>query len=173
MAKAAKKPAPKKPEPKPVGRPTGYRPEFAAQAQQLCELGATEFDLAKFFGVAVPTIWRWRTSIPEFCSAMVSGKPTADNRVEMSLYHRAVGYSYHSEKVFQHQGEIVRAPIVEHVPPDVNAASLWLRNRRPDVWRDKREFEGNLTVSLAELVNASYREDLPALPEPKVIEHEE
>lgn len=36
-----------------------------------------------------------------------------------------------------------------------------------------KETNINVTLSLAELVTASYREDLPALPEPKVIEHEE
>ena len=61
----------------------------------------------------------------------------ADDRVERSLYHRAVGYSFESEKIFHHQGEVVRVPIIEHVPPDVGAAMSWLKNRRPDKWRDK------------------------------------
>ena len=52
---------------------------------------------------------------------------------------RAVGYSYHSEKFLQYEGQMIRAPIVEHVPPDVNACRLWLMNRRPDKWRDKPE----------------------------------
>jgi hypothetical protein len=174
MAKAAKKPQPKPaPRRKLLGRPSDYCPEFAGQAAKLCELGATEFDLSEFFKVSLPTIWRWRTSIPEFCSAVAVGKNTADDRAEMSLYHRAIGYSYNSEKVFQFQGEIIRAPIVEHVPPDVGALSLWLKNRRPKEWRDRSEVEHNHVVTLAELVSMSYREDLPALPVPKIIEGKE
>jgi len=37
-----------------------------------------------------------------------------------------VGYSYHTQKVFCYEGSIVRADIVEHVPPDVSAVRLWL-----------------------------------------------
>ncbi|MCG2628297.1 helix-turn-helix domain-containing protein [Bradyrhizobium sp. WYCCWR 13023] len=156
------------------GRPTVYRAEFAEQAKKLCELGATEFDLAGFFKVSVPTIWRWRTSIPEFCNAVGAGKYKSDDRVEMSLYHRAVGYSFHTEKVFQHQGQIVRAPIIEHVPPDVGAAALWLKNRRPQQWRDRQEeVRIDVHMSLAELVNLSYRSDLPELPPAKAAVAEE
>lgn len=34
---------------------------------------------------------------------------------------------------------IVRAPIKEHVPPDVQAAQFWLKKRRPDRWRDVQQ----------------------------------
>lgn len=175
MRKTAKKTAPKKPEPKakPVGRPGSYRPQFAAQAAKLCELGATDKDVADFFQVSIVTIWRWRSQFAEFSSALKAGKVTADDRTEMSLYHRANGYSFESEKVFCHQGEVIRVPVIEHVPPDTTACIFWLKNRRPEVWRDKREVETNVTLSLADLVTMSYREDLPALPDPKVIEHEE
>lgn len=156
------------------GRPTSYRQEFAEQATKLCELGATDFDLAKFFKVAVQTIHQWRIRVPEFAEAAKVGKYRSDDRAEMSLYHRAIGYSFESEKVFQHQGRIIRAKIIEHVPPDVTAASLWLRNRRPQQWRDRQEnVQLDVHMSLAELVNYSYRDDLPALPEPKVIDHED
>ena len=39
----------------------------------------------------------------------------------------------------QFEGQVIRAQIVEHVPPDVGAIKLWLGNRRPDKWRDKQE----------------------------------
>src|SRR5579863_4791288 len=119
MAKAAKKTAPrKKAKPKSVGRPNSYRPEYAQQAAKLCELGATERDVADFFGVSTVTVWRWRSQFEEFCNALKTGKVTADDRTEMSLYHRANGYSFNSEKIFCHQGEVIRVPFVEHIPPD-------------------------------------------------------
>lgn len=124
-------------EPK-VGRPTAYSDEIAEQAHKLCQLGATDFELADFFGVTTRTIYRWRNEHPEFCHALQSGKEHADDRVVRSLYNRAVGYSFESEKIFAFQGEIIRADTVEHVPPDVGAAMSWLKNRRPDEWRDKQ-----------------------------------
>ena len=134
-----------------AGRPTKYRPEFAEQAQKLCELGATDFELAKFFNVDTATIYRWKNSNVEFCEAARVGKEKADDRVVRSLYNRAVGYSFESEKVFHNQGEIVRAPIVEHVPPDQSAAMNWLKNRRPDDWRDRREHNLSGSVEITRI----------------------
>lgn len=36
-------------------------------------------------------------------------------------------------------GEIVVTPTIKHYPPDTAAATLWLKNRQPNVWRDKVE----------------------------------
>jgi len=122
-----------------AGRPEDYRPEYVAIARGMCRLGATDFDLAQEFGVTTDTIWRWRSKYPEFSDATLEGKEAFDKRAERSLALRAVGYSYHSEKVFQYEGQIIRTQIVEHVPPDVNACRLWLMNRRPSEWRDRQE----------------------------------
>ncbi|MFG1388823.1 hypothetical protein [Xanthobacter versatilis] len=99
--------------------------------------------MAEFFGVDTRTIYRWKNSYEDFCQAVTCGKEKADERVARSLFNRAVGYSYESEKVFQFQGEIVRAPVVEHVPPDPSAAMNWLKNRRPDEWRDRQSIDMN------------------------------
>lgn len=83
------------------GQPTKYKPEYAQHAEKLCLLhGATDDELAAFFGVHVGTIYRWSLAHVEFCEALKSGKDVADNRVERSLYHRAVGYTFDTEKVF-------------------------------------------------------------------------
>jgi hypothetical protein len=132
------------------GRPSGYLPEYAEQAEKLCRLGATDFHLADFFGVASSTIHRWRGEYEEFAAATRIGKGVPDDRVERGLYERAVGYSYESEKVFQYQGEAVRVRVTEHVPPDPGAAINWLKNRRPGEWRDKTEIEMSITDGLAE-----------------------
>ena len=121
----------------PAGRPTDYKPEYAEQAIKLCELGATDNDLADFFEVDTRTINRWKHSQPEFSQSLKTGKEAADERVARSLYHKAVGYTFDSEKVFQFQGEIVRADTREHVPPDTTAGIFWLKNRRPAEWRDR------------------------------------
>lgn len=121
------------------GRPSGYRPEYCREAEKLCANGATDMELAEHFGVTDRTIYRWKAAHPEFSQALKSGKDLADERVERSLYHKAVGYTYETEKVFQYQGEIVRTRVVEHVPPDTTAAIFWLKNRRAHAWRDRAE----------------------------------
>ena len=58
------------------------------------------------------------------------------------LYERANGYSYDAVKIFcSRDGEIIEAPYAEHVPPDVNACIFWLKNRRPQDWRDVQNVE--------------------------------
>lgn len=142
------------------GRPSTYDPSFADQAAKLCALGATDIELADFFGVNTVTIYAWRNTHEEFAKAVSAGKELADERVERSLFNRAVGYTFESEKVFQYQGEIVRAQTREHVPPDPGAAMNWLKNRRPEQWREKQtvEHEGKLQVgaddALARLFDA-------------------
>lgn len=121
------------------GRPTAFKPEYVEQAKKLCELGATDVEIADFFKVAVSTFYLWKNKQQEFSEALKAGKSAADERVERSLYHKAVGYTFESEKVFQFQGQIIRAPTREHVPPDTTAMIFWLKNRRADDWREKTE----------------------------------
>ena len=113
-----------------------YSPQLVERARHVCQLGATSYELGKALGVCVQTIDNWRRKYPEFCEAVRVGKEEADERVKASLYHRAVGYTFQSEKVFQYQGGIVRAEVTEHVPPDVTAGIFWLKNRMPEQWRD-------------------------------------
>lgn len=130
-----------------AGRPTDFNPEFVPQAEKLCALGATDEDIADFFDVSARTIYRWKHEHPEFCQALKIGKDAADTRVEMSLYHRAVGYTFDAEKIVtvargNNQGsEIERVPYKEHVPPDTTAAIFWLKNRKRAEWRDRIEHE--------------------------------
>lgn len=123
------------------GRPASYRTEFCDQARKLCQLGATDPELADFFSVSVQTILNWRNRYPDFAAAVKVGKAAPDERVERSLYQRAVGYNYESEKVFSYQGQIVRAKTLEHVPADTTAMIFWLKNRCHDVWRDRHDHE--------------------------------
>ena len=137
-----------------------FKAAYTEQAKKLCKLGATTFDLAEFFGVSDRAVKKWLVKNPAFAAAVKVGKSTADERVKRSLYERAVGYSFTSEKVFCSEGVIVRTDFVEHVPPDVGAARLWLMNRLPDEFRAKVEQEsaGNITV---EVVNFAGYLDAP------------
>ncbi len=75
---------------------------------------------------------------------MEIGKDAADRKVEDSLYKRATGYSFDSEKIVVVEGEPQRVEIIEHVPPDTKAAMWWLQNRRPGTWRDVRHIKHDI-----------------------------
>ena len=137
---AKKKPA-AKPEKRSVGRPTSYRPEYAEQAYKLCLLGATDDRMADFFGVSKQTINAWKGEFPKFLDSITQGKEKADAEIAESLFHRAKGYSHPDTHVSNFQGQVTLTPLVKYYPPDTPAASLWLRNRQPKLWRDKVEQE--------------------------------
>lgn len=100
-----------------MAKPTAYREEYVEQARKLCLLlGATDVDLANFFGTTDRTVRTWKTKHPEFAAAVEAGKAKADIEIAQSLYNRALGGS-----------EV--------------ACIFWLKNRQPAKWREKTTTE--------------------------------
>ena len=135
----------------PAGRPSKFKEEYVKLARELCESGAIIRDLADAFGVANSTIHQWRLKHPRFADAIKDGKHVADDRVEESLFTRAVGYRQDAVRIFLPKGsrEPVFAEYIEEVQPDVTAQIFWLKNRRPDRWRDKQVVEHEMDADLA------------------------
>ena len=122
-----------------MARPSKYKEEYTEQAYKLCLLGATDKDLADFFGTSEQTINSWKKNQPEFLESIKKGKKIADANVAESLYKRACGYSHPEDKIFNDNGEPLIVPTVKHYPPDTGAAFIWLKNRAG--WRDKQDVE--------------------------------
>ena len=126
-----------------------YKHEFAEEAGEMCQLGATDEELAgatdeelaEHYGVSVRTIYRWRHTYVTFAEAVVAGKKFADDRVERALYSRAVGCSVQRTKVFRTAADPdpVYATYTDHLPPDTQAALHWLRVRQPKKWGVRKE----------------------------------
>ena len=101
---------------------------------------------------------RWKADNTEFCHALKAGKAEADERVERSLFARANGYEHDEVDIRVVNGEVVQTPIRKLYPPDTTACIFWLKNRRPDLWRDRVEQTiqgpngGPIQVSRIELV---------------------
>jgi hypothetical protein len=133
-----------------MARPTAYKPEYAEQARKLCELGATDKDLAEFFKVKYRTIQNWKIDHEEFLHSLKLGKDIPDQNVERSLYQRATGYSHPDTDIKVVDGKIVRTEVTKHYPPDTTAMIFWLKNRKPKDWRDKQEVELQVNGSLAD-----------------------
>lgn len=140
-----------------VGRPSIYKPEFAKLARDYCLLGATNAQLAKLFETTEQTIDRWIASNEEFRGSVKEGRVEADANVSNSLYRRALGYEQPAVKIFMPAGSLdpVYAPYTEIVAPDTTAAIFWLKNRRPDVWREKTQVEHSGSLTLEQLVAGS------------------
>src|SRR5215213_3398037 len=154
------------------GRPTLYKPEYAAQAEKACQAGFTDQELADLFGVSVSTINAWKTRHVDFLQALKGGKSEADDRVERALYHRAVGCSHEVEKPMVVDKDVRIVTYTERMPPDTTACIFWPKNRKPEEWRDKVVQETTrASKKPSEMTNeeldAAYTalQNLPASPE--------
>jgi transcriptional regulator with XRE-family HTH domain len=129
---------------------------MCAVAKLLTKNGATDREVAESLGVSESTVHIWKREHPEFLQSLRLGKDEADDRVVQSLYRRATGYSFDSEKIFPPKTgkKPIRVPYVEHIPPDVTACIFWLKNRRREEWRDRHELTSPDAVSLLDVLKA-------------------
>jgi hypothetical protein len=70
----------------------------------------------------------------------------ANRCVENSLFKRANGFYYETEKVF-HTGR--RMNVTEYALPDVGAQRLSLQNRMPEVYREQKDVKHQLSMDEA------------------------
>lgn len=128
------------------GRPTKYDPKNTPKlAYAMALAGRTDAQIADFLEVSEQTLNTWKKEHPEFLESLKAGKQEPDDMVERSLFERATGYdNKDAVKIFMpaNAEEPVYAPYIEHVVPDVTAQIFWLKNRRPDRWRDRQEITG-------------------------------
>lgn len=134
-----------------IGRPTKYKPEYVKTARALAKLGATNAEMAEAFGVSLSTFNLWKVQHEAFSDAIKIGKDVADARVVDALYHRAMGFSHADTDIRVVDGAIVETPIIKHYAPDTTAAIFWLKNRRPEEWRDKHDLEHSGQIKMAEM----------------------
>lgn len=111
--------------------------------------GLTEEQIAENLGVSYRTLNRWKKSHPQFDQALARGKQIPDRHVENSLFRSATGYEYEEEHVTP-TGKVVK--VRRYQPPNTTAMIFWLKNRKPDKWRDKQDIEhsGQVTVNFVD-----------------------
>lgn len=114
--------------------------------------GLTYEQIAHNIGITEKTLYEWVNKYSEISKALKKGKEVADVIVENAMFKRAIGYEY--EEVTT---EIRKVPYkkkdgtwgerdqkhvkktTKQVLPDVTAQIFWLKNRKPDVWRDRQD----------------------------------
>lgn len=103
--------------------------------------GLTDADISHNIGISVRTLIDWKRRYPAINACLKNSKDLADTIVENALFRKATGYktkevSYKADS----DGNLVPVSAVEkEVPPDTTAQIFWLKNRRPDLWRDRRK----------------------------------
>jgi hypothetical protein len=85
--------------------------------RKCCEGGMTDVEVAKMLGIGLATLYRWKVEHPAFSRVFKLGKAKADDRVERSLYNRAVGYDYIAEKAVMTRHGQKTMRYRQHIPP--------------------------------------------------------
>jgi len=104
----------------------------------------TVTDLCKMLGVRSEIFYRWMKEKTDFRDAVMRVRDRADDLVENGLFKRAIGFDYvetvnRTETGGKDGEKTVEGMTTKVVPPDPGAAMNWLKNRRPDKWREKKE----------------------------------
>ena len=110
--------------------------------------GLTDEQIAHNMGITRETLRVWKNKFSVISAALKRGKEVVDVEVENALLKRALGYTY--TETTKERGvnpetgkvELITTKVVtKEVVPDTTAQIFWLKNRRPDLWRDKQNVE--------------------------------
>lgn len=130
--------------------------EGLLQLESWARDGLTDEQIASNMGITRKTLAEWKTKYSDICDTLKRGKEVVDIQVENALLKRALGYSYKEvtrEKIFNPEtGQYELMPtkeVTKEVVPDTTAQIFWLKNRRPDMWRDKKgvSVEGEISTN--------------------------
>ena len=94
-----------------MARPTTYSPLIIPIVRACATFGATAPEIANYIGTSIASFNRWTIEHDELREASKRGREASDDRVEESLYRNALA-------------------------GNTTAQIFWLKNRRPDRWRD-------------------------------------
>jgi hypothetical protein len=92
------------------------------QVEVIASLGLTDEEIAVILGISPRTLNYWKKN-PAFLQSLKRGKLKADFQITKSLYEKAKN-------------------------GDTTAIIFWLKNRRPDLWRDRQNVEHSGSVDI-------------------------
>lgn len=115
--------------------------------------GLTDEQIAKNMQISTSTYYDYKNKHDEISEALKKGKEIVDYEVESSLLKKCFGYNAKIKKnmkvkriEYNDDGyksneyeEIIEVYDEVHVPADTTAQIFWLKNRKPDKWREKQE----------------------------------
>ena len=123
--------------------------------------GLTDEQIAGNIGINTSTLHDWKNKFPKISESLKKGKEVVDIQVENALLKRALGYTYkETTRECDEDGELkVTKVVTKEVVPDTTAQIFWLKNRRPDLWRDKQNIEhsGQINNPFADLSTEELR----------------
>ena len=128
-------------------------PEGLLKLEAWARDGLIDEQIAKNMGITPSTLYEWKKNYSEISESLKKGKEVVDIQVENALLKRALGYSYKEIKEEKTvDGKRVTVTTKE-VVPDTTAQIFWLKNRRPERWRDKQDIEHSGQMGGVTIIN--------------------
>lgn len=90
--------------------------------------GLTDEQIAHNCGITATTLYDWKNRFTEISEALKRGKEVVDYQVENALLKKAIG-------------------------GDTTAQIFWLKNRKPDKWRDKPQEEKQVADTVKVIID--------------------
>ena len=123
------------------------RPEKLVLLEGWARNGLTDEQIANNIGIRRETLIEWKKKYPNITNVLKKGKEPVDFEVENALLKRALGYTYEEVSEKYEMGILTERKVTKkEVVPDVTAQIFWLKNRKPNEWRDKRYVEDKIEL---------------------------
>ena len=145
-------------------------PEGLLKIEGWARDGLTDEQIARNMGINKATLYRWKEKYCDICNSLKRGKEVVDRQVENSLFERALGGTHEVRKTFKvkekyygdrgklcEKERLMQATDEVYIPGDTTAQIFWLKNRKPDKWRDKREVEDRSAVDKLDMILAEMK----------------
>lgn len=138
--------------------------------------GLTDVQICQNMGISVSSMCDWKNRFPQFLEAIKKGREPVDVQVENALLKSALGHTVtlkkpikvKMEKQLAGKGKIVEERIEYaeeqiYIPPQAASQIFWLKNRKPEKWRDRPQAGANEEVTVndgfIEALNATAKKD--------------
>lgn len=110
-------------------------PENKTRIRGWCLDGLIDKQIYKNMGISRTTFYKWKSENSEFADLLKRGKEIADREVENALFKSATGFI---------------GPDNKYYPPNTTAQIFWLKNRKKDDWKDKREQDVSVSTPISD-----------------------
>lgn len=117
-------------------------PEGLLKIEGWARDGLSDEQIAENMGISRSTLNEWKNKYSDISDTLKKGKEVVDRQVENALLKRAMGYRYTEVTKERVDGSlVVTKQVTKEVIPDTTAQIFWLKNRKPNEWRDKKDIE--------------------------------
>jgi hypothetical protein len=124
-----------------------YKEEFATFVEVYAAEGLLDYEIWEKLKITHNTFYEWKRNKKEFSDGLKRGRYVALQKVEGSLIKKALGYMV-TEKTTEAKIESdgTTKPLTvkfteKHIVADTGAIAFFLKNKDPEHWRDRQEYD--------------------------------